>query len=169
MFVALLFYANIMTCRFTKAKDTVALKTVAKVISMFTLVSSYILNVHPACININISLQEGGILLTSYEMYSNHEELILSEVTNHFDYVIADEGHMIKNSEIDTSKALLRINCRHKIMLTGTPIQNNILVIPTHPPPSFSVTTPAESNPARPSAGISHIDEFLQSYFAGKL
>jgi transcriptional regulator ATRX len=40
--------------------------------------------------------------------------------------VIADEGHMIKNSETGISKACCQIKTKRRIILTGTPIQNNL-------------------------------------------
>ena len=44
------------------------------------------------------------------------------------DYVILDEGHKIKNPT-KTSKGVHMIAARHRIILTGTPIQNNLKVI----------------------------------------
>ena len=43
------------------------------------------------------------------------------------DYVILDEGHKIKNPT-KTSKGVHMIAARHRIILTGTPIQNNLKV-----------------------------------------
>jgi len=41
-------------------------------------------------------------------------------------YVIVDEGHTIKNPDAKRSKAIKTIPARHKIALTGTPIQNKL-------------------------------------------
>lgn len=43
------------------------------------------------------------------------------------DYVILDEGHKIKNPT-KTSKSVHQIPARHRIILTGTPVQNNLKV-----------------------------------------
>lgn len=43
-----------------------------------------------------------------------------------FDLLICDEGHRLKNSNIKTTQSLLRLNCSKKIILTGTPIQNDL-------------------------------------------
>jgi len=43
------------------------------------------------------------------------------------DYVILDEGHKIKNPT-KTSKGVHMIAAKHRIILTGTPIQNNLKV-----------------------------------------
>lgn len=41
-------------------------------------------------------------------------------------YVIVDEGHTIKNPDAKRSKAIKTIPARHKLALTGTPIQNKL-------------------------------------------
>lgn len=47
----------------------------------------------------------------------------------HWDYIVCDEGHILKNPSTDQHKAIARI-ARHdktnRVMLTGTPIQNNM-------------------------------------------
>jgi SNF2 family DNA or RNA helicase len=40
-------------------------------------------------------------------------------------HVIVDEAHILKNASSQTSKALHKIQCQHKVALTGTPIQNH--------------------------------------------
>uniref|UniRef100_A0A182JU96 Transcriptional regulator ATRX n=1 Tax=Anopheles christyi TaxID=43041 RepID=A0A182JU96_9DIPT len=42
------------------------------------------------------------------------------------DLVICDEGHQIKNKRSAISEAVSKIKTRRRIMLTGTPIQNNL-------------------------------------------
>jgi SWI/SNF-related matrix-associated actin-dependent regulator of chromatin subfamily A member 5 len=41
-------------------------------------------------------------------------------------YVVLDEGHKIKNSESLSSSALYGIGAAHRLILTGTPVQNNL-------------------------------------------
>jgi superfamily II DNA or RNA helicase len=41
-------------------------------------------------------------------------------------YVVVDEGHNIKNPTAKKTKAIKTINGRHKLALTGTPIQNSL-------------------------------------------
>lgn len=42
------------------------------------------------------------------------------------DVLICDEGHMLKNLSSKTTKKVLHIKTKRKILLTGTPMQNNL-------------------------------------------
>lgn len=44
------------------------------------------------------------------------------------DYVILDEGHKIKNPT-KTTKGVNAVMAKHRVIMTGTPIQNNLKVI----------------------------------------
>ncbi|XP_067932031.1 DNA excision repair protein ERCC-6-like isoform X3 [Watersipora subatra] len=75
--------------------------------------------------------RRGGVLLTSYGMIVSAAELLAKKDGESFgrefkyDYVILDEGHKIKNPT-KTSKGVHLIAAKHRIILTGTPIQNNL-------------------------------------------
>lgn len=43
-----------------------------------------------------------------------------------FDYCILDEGQMIKNASTQTAKATRLLNAHHRLVLSGTPIENHL-------------------------------------------
>ncbi|KAL1535107.1 DNA helicase [Salvia divinorum] len=80
-------------------------------------------------------LQDKGILLTTYDIVRNNTKSLCGdhrynvdgeedELT--WDYMILDEGHLIKNPSTQRAKSLLQIPCRHRIIISGTPLQNNL-------------------------------------------
>lgn len=64
------------------------------------------------------------IMIVSYEMFVNNFDEI-SKVK--FDLMICDEGHRLKNNNIKAAVQLNKIECNRRILLTGTPIQNDLL------------------------------------------
>jgi SNF2 family DNA or RNA helicase len=64
------------------------------------------------------------VVLSSYQLVSN----MIDDFANRgkWDYVILDEGHIIKNPSTKTSKAMHELPSRHRLILTGTPVQNNL-------------------------------------------
>lgn len=69
-------------------------------------------------------LDQPDIVITSYDVCRNDIELL--EKYN-WNYVVLDEGHLIKNSKAKTSMAVKRLASNHRLILTGTPIQNNVV------------------------------------------
>ncbi|GAA5936334.1 DNA-binding ATPase [Sporobolomyces koalae] len=63
-------------------------------------------------------------VITSYDIARNDVE-ILSPVDWH--YLILDEGHIIKNGKTKLTKAVKSLKAIHRLILSGTPIQNNVL------------------------------------------
>ncbi len=63
------------------------------------------------------------VVLTTYGTLRNDLDLFISY---HFHYVILDESQVIKNPSARISQAVCQLNARHRLVLTGTPIENSI-------------------------------------------
>ncbi|XP_077268136.1 SWI/SNF-related, matrix-associated actin-dependent regulator of chromatin, subfamily a, containing DEAD/H box 1 isoform X2 [Temnothorax americanus] len=75
----------------------------------------------------NGDLDDVDVLLTTYNLIcSTPEERRLFRVMP-LNYVVFDEAHMLKNMSSVRYENLVRINAKHRILLTGTPLQNNLL------------------------------------------
>ena len=66
------------------------------------------------------------ILIVSYETFRLHASVLHSGGRG-VGLVICDEGHRLKNCENLTYTALSRLSARRRILLSGTPIQNDLL------------------------------------------
>lgn len=64
------------------------------------------------------------IVLTSYGITRLDVELLRGF---YFNYIILDESQVIKNPTSNISKAVRELKSRHKLVLTGTPIENTTL------------------------------------------
>ncbi|OCT76996.1 hypothetical protein XELAEV_18032199mg [Xenopus laevis] len=64
-----------------------------------------------------------SVLIISYEMLLRCLEQIESL---DFDLVICDEGHRLKNTSIKTTTSLTSLTCSKRIILSGTPVQNDL-------------------------------------------
>ncbi|MCJ1313225.1 TATA-binding protein-associated factor mot1 [Agyrium rufum] len=64
------------------------------------------------------------IVITSYDILRNDIDAFLSMSWN---YCVLDEGHLIKNPRTKTTIAVKRVSSNHRLILSGTPIQNNVL------------------------------------------
>ncbi|XP_055853267.1 DNA repair and recombination protein RAD54-like [Episyrphus balteatus] len=63
------------------------------------------------------------VLLISYETFRLYAQILnRSEVG----IVICDEGHRLKNSENQTYQALMGLKTKRRVLLSGTPIQNDL-------------------------------------------
>lgn len=70
------------------------------------------------------SLKKVDIILTTYGTIRNDIENLLEQK---FDLLVLDESQNIKNINSQTTKAVLLLNAKKRVALSGTPIENNLL------------------------------------------
>lgn len=69
-------------------------------------------------------VKKHNLVVASYDIVRNDIEFFSSFRWN---YCILDEGHIIKNGKTKISKAIKQLKANHRLILSGTPIQNNVL------------------------------------------
>lgn len=62
----------------------------------------------------------------NYNKIEKYPDILKGLVDPGPDLVICDEGHLLKNHTTATTKAVNRIKTVRRIVLTGTPLQNNL-------------------------------------------
>jgi SNF2 family DNA or RNA helicase len=63
------------------------------------------------------------LIFTTYGMMRNNIDILCSY---RFEYIVLDESQNIKNSESLTFRSAIRLQSKHRLVLTGTPIENSL-------------------------------------------
>ncbi|GAM27604.1 hypothetical protein SAMD00019534_107800 [Acytostelium subglobosum LB1] len=66
---------------------------------------------------------KGHILMTTYESVRINQDTLLK---HHWEYIILDEGHKIRNPDADVTLSVKQFPTSHRIILSGSPIQNKL-------------------------------------------
>ena len=61
--------------------------------------------------------QNCSVVVTSYHLLSNMVDLVSG--LGSWDYLVLDEGHVIKNPQTKISKSVHQVPCNHRLLLTG--------------------------------------------------
>uniref|UniRef100_A0A673HRP4 TATA-binding protein-associated factor 172-like n=1 Tax=Sinocyclocheilus rhinocerous TaxID=307959 RepID=A0A673HRP4_9TELE len=69
-------------------------------------------------------VKKHNLVVASYDVVRNDIDFFRDIK---FNYCILDEGHVIKNGKTKLSKAIKQLTANYRIILSGTPIQNNVL------------------------------------------
>lgn len=70
------------------------------------------------------SLDKTDIVITSYDICRNDADIL---TPLNWNYLVLDEGHLIKNPRAKVTMAVKSLQSNHRLILSGTPIQNNVL------------------------------------------
>ncbi|KAI5802729.1 SNF2 family N-terminal domain-containing protein [Pyronema domesticum] len=81
-------------------------------------------NSNAAKVIVDRAFKLGHVLLTTYEGLATYEKILLQK---EWGYAILDEGHKIRNPDAQVSLNCKRLKTPHRIILSGTPIQNNLV------------------------------------------
>ncbi|CAL4887597.1 unnamed protein product [Urochloa decumbens] len=65
-----------------------------------------------------------NVIITSYDIIRKDIDFLGNIPWN---YCVLDEGHIIKNSRSKITSAVKQLKAQHRLILSGTPIQNNVL------------------------------------------
>jgi SWI/SNF-related matrix-associated actin-dependent regulator of chromatin subfamily A member 5 len=66
------------------------------------------------------------VVVTTYEMVK--APALASSISRlHFNYLVLDEGHKVKGYDTLIAAAVRRVHCENRVLLTGTPLQNNLI------------------------------------------
>ncbi|CAF3656265.1 unnamed protein product [Rotaria sordida] len=89
--------------------------------------------------HLNYWYENGGVVIMGYEMYRRlangfglknkklKADAYKCLVDPGPDIAVADEGHILKNAQTALAKCLSKIKTSRRIVLTGTPLQNNLI------------------------------------------
>lgn len=69
-------------------------------------------------------IAEADVVVTSYALLRRDQEFLSKQT---FHYLILDEAQNIKNPQSQAAKAASKLQARHRLCLTGTPLENNLL------------------------------------------
>ncbi|EDQ86722.1 uncharacterized protein MONBRDRAFT_38338 [Monosiga brevicollis MX1] len=67
---------------------------------------------------------EADVVIVSYDVLRNDAEHFAEQ---RFNYCVLDEGHIIRNTSSKVTLAVKGVQSNHRLILSGTPIQNNVL------------------------------------------
>ena len=65
----------------------------------------------------------GDVILTTYGLFVTEDEVLCGKQWN---TICLDEAHVIKNRQTKTSAVVMKLQATHRIILTGTPVQNHL-------------------------------------------
>ena len=80
----------------------------------------------PERMRMRSSFSISWIIVTSYDILRQDIEYLKGL---QFRYCVLDEGHLIRNAQTATANMVKQIIAKHRLILTGTPVQNDVFDI----------------------------------------
>ena len=74
-------------------------------------------------VDVDLKKKDYDVVLTTFEC-AMKEKSALTKLN--FEYIIIDEAHRLKNEKAKFSAIVRQFNSNHRLLLTGTPLQNNL-------------------------------------------
>lgn len=74
-------------------------------------------------VEVDLKKKDYDVVLTTFEC-AMKERTALMKI--HFEYIIIDEAHRLKNEKAKFSTIVRQFNSNNRLLLTGTPLQNNL-------------------------------------------
>lgn len=69
------------------------------------------------------TIQDYDLVLTTYPLLPRDKDVLTAQA---FHYLILDEAHIIKNPKSQATRIVHQIQARHRLALTGTPLENHL-------------------------------------------
>ncbi len=73
--------------------------------------------------DIDLKKKDYDVVLTTFECAMKEKSALMKI---NFEYIIIDEAHRLKNEKAKFSSIVKQFNSNHRLLLTGTPLQNNL-------------------------------------------
>ena len=103
---------------------------------------------HRTCDGTSLETLEKRFVITNYHGVANNASAFAAIK---WDWLVADEAHMIRNPETDKFDSMRKLQCANRLALSGTPFQNKCVAT------AFSIKKPFRPAPGLTLVGSAHI------------
>jgi SNF2 family DNA or RNA helicase len=115
---------------------TIDTKTTSLLIMPTSLVYNWLNEAHKFTPSLRIMVHTGALRYKSAEVFANYDVVLTTYGVSRidvemfkaffFDYIILDESQNIKNPSSKAYQAVRQLKARHKLILSGTPVENTV-------------------------------------------
>ena len=74
-------------------------------------------------VDVDLKKKDYYVVLTTFECAMKERNALMKI---NFEYIVIDEAHRLKNEKAKFSSIVRQFNSNHRLLLTGTPLQNNL-------------------------------------------